>query len=144
MTHSAEKPTFPTLSPAARRFLDEPRVGVVGTINPDGSVLQVPIWYRLEGDEIVFNSLVGRRWPTNLGRDPRVSFVVVRGNDYVSLQGRVQTDDDPERGLRVILELADRYVGTEAETSDREHFMTQRRVTFRLRPTRIFESLEES
>ncbi len=144
MSRPDDPVTYPTLSPAARRFLEEPRVGVVATINPDGSVLQAPIWYRLEGDDIVFNSRVGRRWPANLDRDPRVSFVVPRGNDYVAVAGEVQIDPDPERGVRVILELAARYEGSEAATSDTDQFNTQQRVTFRLRPTKIFESLEDS
>ena len=37
------------------------------------------IWYLLDGDAIVINSLEGRLWPTNLRRDPRVSIAITAG-----------------------------------------------------------------
>jgi hypothetical protein len=46
------------LSDAARRFLDAPRFAVISVLNPDGAPLQAVIWYRLEGDAIIFK---GRR-----------------------------------------------------------------------------------
>jgi EAL domain-containing protein (putative c-di-GMP-specific phosphodiesterase class I) len=49
----------------------------------------------LEGDAIVFNSRVGRQWPTNLERDPRVSITVADGYDYVEMRG------DPSRSTRI-------------------------------------------
>ncbi len=60
-----------------RAFLDDTRFGTIATIDPDGSPRQAVIWYTLEGEEIVFNSAVGRRWPANLLRDPRVALSVI-------------------------------------------------------------------
>jgi len=37
------------------------------------------IWYRLEDDTIIFNSRLGRQWPTNIQRDRHVSITVVDG-----------------------------------------------------------------
>jgi PPOX class probable F420-dependent enzyme len=131
---------YPTLSPTARRFLDAPRYAVVATVNSDGSALQAAIWYRLEGDSIVFNSRIGRLWPKNLQRDGRVSVIVVDAEEYVEMRGLVEIDEDPELGQRVIAELAQRYQPdvrlVEAQIAG---FATQRRVTFRLRPSRVFE-----
>jgi PPOX class probable F420-dependent enzyme len=138
--HSA--PVSPTLSPAARRFLEAPRFGVVATLNPDGSPLQAVVWYLLDGDEMVFNSRLGRRWPSNLGRDRRVAVTVADGYDYIEMRGRVEIDEDPELGQAVIASLARRYQknpGTaEAQIAG---FRKERRVTFRLRPDRVFERL---
>jgi len=132
----------PALSPAARRFLDAPRFAVVATLNPDGAVLQAAIWYRVEGDTIVFNSRVGRQWPRNLERDPRVSFIVVDGEDYVELRGLVEIDPDPETGQAVIADLARRYQPDEKlAEADVASFLGHHRVTFRLRPSRVFERL---
>lgn len=137
-TTSQTSPTPPTLTPDGRRFLEAPRYAVVATLNPDGSVLQAAVWYRLDGDVIVFNSRVGRTWPANLGRDRRVSFIVVDGEDYIEMRGEVEIDDDPERGLKVITDLARRY---EPDWIDAHiaGFAGQHRVTFELRPTRIYE-----
>ncbi|MGA3029319.1 MAG: TIGR03618 family F420-dependent PPOX class oxidoreductase [Candidatus Limnocylindrales bacterium] len=129
-----------TLSAAGRRFLDAPRYAVVATLNPDGSVLQAVIWYALEGDAIVFNSRVGRTWPANLARDPRVSLIVADGEDYIELRGEVEIDEDPVRGQKVIGDLARRHEPDEAARAALlAEFAGQHRVTFELHPTRIYE-----
>lgn len=131
---------LPALSARGRLFLDAPRYAVVATLNPDGSALQAAVWYRLDGDVIVFNSRVGRTWPANLGRDRRVSLIVADGEDYIEMRGEVEIDDDPVRGMKVIGELAGRYSGGEAGRGDPgAAFAGQQRVTFELRPTRIYE-----
>jgi PPOX class probable F420-dependent enzyme len=133
---------YPTLSAPARRFLEAPRFAVVATLNADGSPLAAVVWYRLVGDTVLFNSRVGRRWPTNLGRDRRVSLTVVDGYDYVQIRGPVRIDDDPARGQAVIADLARRYHPDEAEAAAQiEAFTKQQRVTFELRPGRIFERI---
>lgn len=132
--------TPPALSADGRRFLEVPRYGVAATLNPDGGVLQAAVWYSVEGDVIVFNSRVGRRWPANLARDPRVSFIVVDGEDYIEMRGDVEIDDDPVRGQKVIADLAWRYEPDEAAaTALITGFAGQQRVTFELRPRRIYE-----
>lgn len=141
-TPAGTSPAPPTLSPDGRRFLEAPRYAVVATINPDGSVLQAVVWYDLLGDAIVFNSRVGRRWPANLGRDPRISFIVSDGDDYIAMHGEVEIDEDPVRGQKVILGLAERYEPTADPQTQAAAFAGQHRVTFELRPTRIYERFE--
>ena len=131
-----------TLSADAKRFLEEPRFAVVATLNPDGTPLQAVVWYALDGDAVVFNSRVGRQWPTNIVRDPRVSFIVADGYDYVELRGRVEIDEDPVRGQEVIAGLTRRYHENDGALEARiAAFAAQVRVTFTLRPERIFERL---
>jgi PPOX class probable F420-dependent enzyme len=135
-------PISPALSAAARRFLELPRFAVVATLNPDGSPLQAVVWYNLAGDVIVFNSRVGRQWPTDLQRDRRVSITVADGYDYVDIRGSVEIDEDPVRGQAVIAELARRYQKNRAAADAQiAAFAKERRVTFELRPTRVFERL---
>ena len=135
-------PISPALSAAARRFLELPRFAVVATLNPDGSPLQAVVWYNLAGDVIVFNSRVGRQSPPNLQRDRRVSITVADGYDYVDIRGSVEIDEDPVRGQAVIAELARRYQKNRAAADAQiAAFAKERRVTFELRPTRVFERL---
>jgi PPOX class probable F420-dependent enzyme len=118
---------------------------VVATLNPDGSPLQAVAWFRLEGDAIVFNSAVGRRWPANLIRDPRVSVMVADGYDYVELRGRVQVVGDPRQAQADIAALARRYHADDPEGAERmieRVFRPQTRVSFRLRPERILEHFD--
>ena len=132
-------PTSSTLSADGRRFLDGPRYAVVATINADGSVLQAAVWYQLRGDVIVLNSRAGRTWPANLGRDPRISFIVVDGEDYIEIRGHVTIDEDPARGQRVMAELSRLYEPDEEPAAQAARFAGQHRVTIELHPARVYE-----
>ena len=80
-----------------RAFLDDLRFATISTIDPDGRPRQAVVWYAVDGDEIVINSAIGRRWPTNLLRDPRLSFTVIDAVDqyrWVGLTGTVATTTD--------------------------------------------------
>jgi PPOX class probable F420-dependent enzyme len=138
-------PYSPTLSDAARRFLEVPRFAVIATLNPDGTPLQAVIWYRLEGDTIVFNSRVGRHWPSNIERCRVVSLLVAEGYDYVEMRGEVAIDEDPVRGQAIIAGLTRRYQNDEAAAEAQiAGFAKEKRVTFELRPSRIFERVSAS
>lgn len=131
----------PKLSATARELLVEPRYAVVASIDPDGSPLLAVVWYQLDGETIVFNSRVGRRWPSNLVRDPRVAFIVADGDRYVEVRGRVEIDDDRERSMAVIVALARRY---EEDHPDElravlSRLRSERRVTFRLTLETVLE-----
>lgn len=140
--HDASSAPAPALSPAARLFLEAPRFAVVASLNPDGSPLQAVVWYLLDGDEIVFNSRLGRRWPSNLQRDRRVSLTVADGYEYIEFRGEVEIDEDPERGQAVIAALTHRYQpDREAAEAWIAANAKEHRVTLRLRPERIFERL---
>jgi PPOX class probable F420-dependent enzyme len=135
----------PALSGPVRRFLEPPRFAIAATLNADGSPIQAVIWYLIDGDEIVFNSRVGRRWPSNLLRDPRVSITVADDYDYIDLRGDVEIDMDPERGQAVIAQLARRYQRDSALVDAQiARFRGEQRVTFRLRPDKVFARLSDS
>ena len=78
-------------------------------------------------------------WPANLARDRRVSFIVADGEDYIEMRGEVEIDEDPVRGQKVILGLAERYEPTEDPEAQAAAFAGQHRVTFELRPSRVYE-----
>jgi len=126
-----------------RAFLDDIRFATISTIDPDGAPWPAVIWYTVEGDEIVMNSAVGRRWPTNLVRDPRVSFSVVDstdGNRWVGLSGIVTVVDDQPTAQADIAGMCRRYHADEPEEAERlvrDRFERQARISFRLRPSRI-------
>ena len=136
---AGSSPTSPTLSADGRRFVDAARYAVVATINADGSALLAAVWYQLRGDIIVLNSRAGRIWPTNLGRDPRISFIVVDGEDYIEIRGEVTIDEDPARGQRVMAELSRLYEPDEEPAAQAARFAGQHRVTIELRPAHIYE-----
>ena len=110
---------------------------------------QAVIWYTVDGDEIVINSAVGRRWPTNLLRDPRLAFTVtdpIDGYRWVGLTGTVRAITDWATTQADIAGMARRYHADEPEEAERiirERFERQERIRFRFRPTAIHDELDE-
>ena len=124
-----------TLPPEVRDWImAELRYPVLATIGPSGFPSQSVVWFDLDPDKpdtIVMNTRVGRRKDRHLRRDPRASLCFADGYDYVTLEGRVELDDDVVRALADIQAIARRY------GSDPARFDGQERVTIRLRVERI-------
>ena len=140
-------PAITSLPDHVRRFLEEPRYAAVATIDEDGAPRQAVVWFLLDGDTVVINSRHGRRWPTNLQRDPRVSIAITdhARESWVGLVGTVEVVDDQEQAQADIAAMARRFHGAEsAEAKDAiATFRTQRRVSFRLRPTTMHDHVED-
>jgi len=140
-------PAITSLPDHVRRFLAEPRYAAVATIDEDGAPRQAVVWFLLDGDTIVVNSRDGRRWPTNLRRDRRVSIAITdhARESWVGLIGTVEVVDDQEQAQADIAAMARRYNGAESpEANDAiAVFRTQRRVSFRLRPTSMHDHVED-
>lgn len=90
---------------------DPPLLGVIGTVNPDGSPHVVPLWYRYDGSKIFLWTLEGRRWAKNLQHEPRVSI-------------SIQEDEEPFGGV-VIKGRAQVDTGDDAWISDKIHTITR-------------------
>jgi len=126
-----------------REFVDDVHFATIATTDEDGSPRQAVIWYRLDGDEIVVNSKVGRRWPTNLLRDPRVALAIADrhdGYEWVGLIGVAQPVTDQATAQADIAEMAERYHADEPGEADRlirERFSQQTRISFRIRATSV-------
>ena len=94
----------------AREMLEREGVfGTLATVSADGSPFQAVIWFLLRDDTLVINSKVGRVWPTNVLRDPRVSLVVEDGYDWVGVRGRAQAVTDQPTAQADIAEMSRRY-----------------------------------
>lgn len=122
------------LDPKVVSFLtSEPRCAVLATINRDGSIQQTVIWFDLDGDQVVMNTLRGRVKDRNILRDPRVSVCVEDGQNYVTLKGRAEMIDDPELGQSNMREMTTKYRGAEEAKKDMaEIFSKQERVVIRV------------
>ena len=121
-----------------RAFLDDTKFATIATTDPDGAPRNAVIWYTIEGDEIVLNSAVGRRWPSNLVRDPRVALSVIDMDDgyrWIGATGRVTVVEDQAAAQADIAGMARRYHADEpgeAERLIRDRFERQARISFRM------------
>lgn len=104
---------MPELTSAVRAFLEERRFGVFATIKTDGTPQLTTMWYLLEGDRIMMNTLVGRKKERNLRNDPRIVICIEDEYHYVTITGRAELDYDDERAQAGIRALAIRYEGEE-------------------------------
>jgi hypothetical protein len=129
----------PLLSADARNFISgaTPRYATLATINKDGSPHQIVIWFLLHGDELVINSRRGRRWPANLERDGRASLAIYEAEDNVLLHCELVRIYEGDEAQADIAEMARRYDTPEVAAKEIQRYITEQRVTFILRPTKV-------
>jgi PPOX class probable F420-dependent enzyme len=121
-------------TPGVSELLTQPNHAVLSTINADGSVHNAVVWLNVEGDKVAVNSARGRKWPTNLGRDPRANLVVWNEKnpyEYVEIKGEVTEVDGADEHIDT---LAQKYIGQEKYPWRAEG---EERVKFHLTPTKV-------
>ena len=103
-----------------KRFMMEgTRTAMLATVRKDGRPHVAPIWFVLDGDDIVFNTGRDTVKGHAIRRDGRVALSVDDPTPpfaFVSIEGRVTYQDCadiPEKGLKWGTRIAARYVGEE-------------------------------
>jgi PPOX class probable F420-dependent enzyme len=95
----------------ARTFLEQPFVGTLTTLRPDGSPHSTVVWVDANGG-LSFNTAVGRAKERHLRKDPRVSLLVVDPEDtykWVAVDGTAELTTEGADGQ--IDQLAKKYLG---------------------------------
>ena len=129
-----------------RSFLEHgTRTGKLAYTAADGRPLVAPIWFVLEGEEIVFNTGGDTAKGRALQRDPRTALVVDLEEPpygFVQVQGRVALSEDPEELLRTATAIGGRYMGADrAEQFGRRNAVAGELVV-RLRPTKVLADFD--
>jgi PPOX class probable F420-dependent enzyme len=95
-----------------RELLEKPNYAVISTLNRDGSVHNTVVWIGAEDGAVAVNSAIGRVWPTNLQRDPRVTALVQeQGNPYHYVEIRGTATATEEGADEHINALTKKYMG---------------------------------
>ena len=104
-----------------RAFLTEgTRTGKLATVRRDGRPHVVPIWFVLDGDDLVFTTGRDTVKGRNLRRDPRASLCVDLEQPpyaYVQVTGEVTLSKDIDDMLRWATLIGGRYMGAERAES---------------------------
>ncbi|MER5861986.1 PPOX class F420-dependent oxidoreductase [Kitasatospora sp. NPDC002040] len=90
------------------------RTGKLATVRADGRPHVVPVWFVLDGDELLFNCGPGSVKARNLLRDPRVTICVDDEQPpfaFVQLEGVAAVADDPVQLRRWAGAIGGRYMG---------------------------------
>ncbi len=106
-----------TLSPEIRAFLTHgTRTGKLGFVAADGRPLIAPVWFVLDGEDLVFTTGRGTAKGRAIGRDPRLVLCVDLEEPpygYVQVQGEAVVSEDPAELLRVATAIGSRYMGAD-------------------------------
>jgi PPOX class probable F420-dependent enzyme len=136
-----------TMAPdEVRAFLSSgTRTAKLATIGRGGEPHVMPVWFVLDGEELVFttgrDSVKGR----NLRRDPRAAVVVdeeVAPYAFVHIRGRVTLSQDLEALLRFATAIGGRYMGAERAEEFGRRNAVPGEILVRLRPERVIAAAD--
>ena len=100
-----------TFDAATRRILDGKNFATVATVNPDGGPQASVVWFRRDGDSVLFSITSDKQKARNLARDPRVAVTVFdleNPYDSVEIRGRAELVEDA--GKELPKQLSHRYL----------------------------------
>ena len=98
---------------SARALLDQPLIGVLATVRPDGSPQGNPMWFAFdeEAGTLLFTHTTQRAKFRNLAANPAMSFCLLDPQDgyrYAEFRGRL-VDTTPDPDIAFYQQLQDRY-----------------------------------
>ncbi len=118
------------LTAAQREFLENPFVGTITDLRPDGSPHTTVVWVDVDDEGVSFNTAYGRAKPTYIADDGRVSLTVIDPQDpyrWISVSGTATLVD--EGADDHIDRLAKKYIGADTYPYRQPG---ERRVTVRI------------
>jgi PPOX class probable F420-dependent enzyme len=92
------------------------RTAKLATFSRSGTPHVMPVWFVLDGEQLVFTTGAESVKGRNLRRDPRVALVVDDDTPpfaFVHLRGRASVSEDLDELLRYATEIGARYMGAE-------------------------------
>jgi PPOX class probable F420-dependent enzyme len=95
-------------------LLEGTRTGKLAWVGGDGRPHVAPIWFTLDGDDLIFNTHESSGKAKALRREGRASLVVddqAPPYSYVKIDGAITFDDDPERLRAAATKIGGRYMG---------------------------------
>lgn len=116
------------------------RTAKLATVMADGSPHVMPVWFVLDGEEIVFMTGAQSAKGRNLRRNPRAAIAVDDEEApyaFVHLRGWVTISEDPEEMLHFSIAIGGRYMGEERAEEFGRRNAVPGELLIRLRPERV-------
>ena len=128
-------------SDETRAFLLEgTRTAALATVRSDGRPHVAPIWFTLDGDDLLFNTGENTVKGANLQRDGRVALMVDDEEPpfaFVSIEGDVSLSDDLDTMRYWATRIAARYMGEDQAEAYGKRNAVPGELLVRVRPTKI-------
>jgi PPOX class probable F420-dependent enzyme len=122
-------------------LLTDSRTGKLATVRKDGRPHVAPIWFDLDGDELVFMTWHESVKAANIHRDPRVSICVdeeVPPFSFVIIEGTVTiSGEDAAERLHWATRIGGRYMGPDQAEAYGRRNSVQGELVLRVTPTKI-------
>jgi PPOX class probable F420-dependent enzyme len=124
--------------------LEGTRTGKLATLTPAGWPHVMPIWFVLDGDEVVFSTGRDTVKGRHVARDGRVSLCVDDERPpfaYVHIRGRARIDDESDL-LEWTTRIAERYMGADQAEAYGRRNAVPTEMLVRLRPERVIAEFD--
>jgi PPOX class probable F420-dependent enzyme len=129
-----------------RRFLlAGTRTGVLATVRADGRPHAAPVWFTLDGDDVLFTTNERTVKGRNLRRDGRATLAVDDSTPpyhFVTIEGRVELSDDLAEMLPWATVLGVRYMGEARGEEYGKRNAVPGELLVRLRPDKMIASVD--
>ncbi|MEU7631590.1 PPOX class F420-dependent oxidoreductase [Nocardia sp. NPDC049220] len=129
------------VDPDVREFLGHgTRTGKVAFVTADGRPMVTPVWFIVDGGELVFNTGKSSSKGRAFARDGRVAVCVdAETPPYPSIQvqGNVTLSEDPDELLRIATAIAGRYVGADRAEEFGKRNGVPGELVVRVRPSKV-------
>jgi PPOX class probable F420-dependent enzyme len=136
------------LTPQIRAFLTTgTRTGKLGWVAADGRPLVAPIWFVVEGNDLLFNTGASSAKGRAIVRDPRLVLTVdfeTAPYAYVQVQGVGEITEELDEVRRIATLTGARYMGADRAEEFGARNGVPGELGVRLRPTRIVADLDVS
>ena len=116
------------------------RTGKLAWVSQTGAPHVAPIWFTLDGDDIIFNTHSESGKGKALQREGRASLVVDLEEPpfaFVKIDGTITIDDDLDNGRAVATNIGRRYMGEDRAEEFGERNGVPGELVVRLTPTKI-------
>jgi PPOX class probable F420-dependent enzyme len=115
------------------------RTGKLATVRENGRAHVAPIWFVLDGDDLIFNTWHSSVKAKNMRRDPRVSLSVddeTAPYAFVIIEGTVTLSDDLAESLKWATQIGSRYMGEDQAEAFGKRNSVEGELLVRLTPTK--------
>jgi PPOX class probable F420-dependent enzyme len=116
------------------------RTAKVATARKDGRPHVVPVWFVLDGEDVVFTTGASSVKGQALRRDPYACLCVddqTPPYSFVMIEGPVELSTDPDELRRVTTRIGGRYMGAERAEEFGARNAAEGELLVRLRPTHV-------
>ena len=116
------------------------RTAALGTVRADGRPHVAPVWFTLDGDDLLFNTGENTIKGANLQRDGRAALMVDDEEPpfaFVAIEGDVSLSDDLDTMRHWATRIAARYMGEDQADAYGRRNAVPGELLVRVRPTKI-------